>query len=286
MANVGLVLHRDRSLAVDVASAMTTWLSERGHEVRLPSADAALIGHPRLGADGDRLARGLDVAVSIGGDGTMLRTVDLVVGHAVPLLGVNVGQLGYLAAVEPSAWPEALERVLAGSYEIEERMLLAVKTARGGHEPSAPAELSLNEAVLEKDAAGHTVRLAVWIDGNFFTTYVADGFIVATPTGSTAYALSAHGPVLAPSHRALLLTPVCPHGLFDRSLVLSPDTTVRLEVCGHRPATLSIDGRPQGTLGSGDSIECTGAEPTAKLVTLGRPNMLAVLKAKFGLSDR
>ncbi len=286
MATIGLVMHRDRSLAVDVARAMTTWLSDRGHDVRLPSADATLVGHPELGADGQQLAGGLDLAVSIGGDGTMLRTVDLMVAHDVPLLGVNVGQLGYLAAVEPSAWPDALERILAGSHEIEQRMLLAVKTVPGGEGRTGQAELSLNEAVIEKDAAGHTIRLAIWIDGDFFTTYVADGFIVATPTGSTAYALSAHGPVLAPSHRALLLTPVCPHGLFDRSLVLSPATTVRLEVCGHRPATLSIDGRPRGTLRSGDSIECTAAELTAKLVTFGRRNVLNVLKTKFGLSDR
>ena len=214
----------------------------------------------------------------------MLRTVHLAAPEGVPVLGVNVGQLGYLTDVEPQSWASAVERFLAGEYQLEARMLLSVVVRRASQDE--PADLALNEAVLEKDAMGHTVRLRVEIDGQFFTTYVADGFIVATPTGSTAYSLSAHGPVVAPGHHALLLTPVCPHGLFDRSMVLAPGTHVRLEVCGHRPASLAVDGRHRGRLEVGDSIECTASGTLAQLVTFGQRNVHAILKSKFGLNDR
>ncbi len=146
--------------------------------------------------------------------------------------------------------------------------------------------LAFNEAVLEKTPMGHTVRLAVSVDGEFFTTYAADGLIVATPTGSTAYAFSARGPIVAPTHRALLLTPVSAHMLFDRTLVLEPSAVLRLTVDGHRTATLSVDGRNLGELREGESISCTGATRSARLVTFGPRDFLQILKAKFGLNDR
>jgi NAD+ kinase len=230
------------------------------------------------------LADQLDGAISLGGDGTMLRTVDLVSGAGVPILGINVGQLGYLTDIEPAGLGEALDRFLAGEGLIEQRMLLSVRVERAGE--TVAEHTAFNEAVVEKTPMGHTVRLAVDVDGEFFTTYAADGLIVATPTGSTAYAFSVRGPIVAPTHRALLLTPVSPHMLFDRTLVLEPDAELRLAVQGHRPATLSVDGRNLGELGEGDAIVCTGAPRSARLVTFGQRDFLHILKAKFGLNDR
>jgi NAD+ kinase len=226
--------------------------------------------------------------VSLGGDGTMLRSVDLVAPDGIPVIGVNVGQLGYLTEVEPQGLRMALKRFLAGAYEVEERMLLQVDVGAGGA-GAADADqrfLALNEAVLEKTPMGHTVRLGVSVDGEFFTTYAADGLIVATPTGSTAYALSARGPIVAPTHRCLLLTPVSPHMLFDRTLVLDPSALVRIEVLSQRPATLSVDGRILATLQEGDAVECTAAAAAARLVMFGQRDFLRILKTKFGLSDR
>jgi NAD+ kinase len=283
MAVVGFVLHHERTQAADLARDTASWLLAAGHEVVLPRHDAGLAGLAAHGCADEALAGGLDVAVSLGGDGTMLRTVDLVSGAGVPVIGVNVGQMGYLTDIEPSGARAALERFLSGERTIEERMLLTVRV-----EPAegAPVEhLALNEAVLEKTPMGHTVRLAVEVDGEFFTTYAADGLIVATPTGSTAYAFSARGPIVAPTHRAQLLTPVSPHMLFDRTLVFEPDARVRLVVRGHRAATLSVDGRNLGELGEGDSIVCTAADRSARLVTFGPRDFLQILKTKFGLND-
>jgi NAD+ kinase len=226
-----------------------------------------------------------------------------VAAEGVPVVGVNVGQLGYLSEVEPPGLRMALKRFLAGSFEVEERMLLQVTVdAAGpladdvaemagaavpdGRRGDATSFLALNEAVLEKTPMGHTVRLGVSIDGEAFTPYAADGLIVATPTGSTAYAFSARGPIVEPTHRCLLMTPVSPHMLFDRSLVFAPDARVRMEVVGDRPATLSVDGHNLGTLQRGDAVTCTAATGSARFVTFGPRNFLHILKTKFGLSDR
>jgi NAD+ kinase len=305
-----VVLHHQRGQAAELARDAAAWLSERGHETRLPLRDAAIAGLAHLGSSEDTFARGLDLALSLGGDGTVLRTVDLVAGEGVPVVGVNVGQLGYLTEVEPPGLRMALKRFLAGSYEVEERMLLQVQvdTARpldvharpttpggstehdggglGRMRGDGTAVLALNEAVLEKTPMGHTVRLGVSIDGDPFTPYAADGLIVATPTGSTAYAFSARGPIVEPTHRCLLMTPVSPHMLFDRSLILAPDAQVHIEVLGDRAATLSVDGHNLGTLHPGDAVRCTAANGSARFVTFGPRNFLRILKTKFGLSDR
>lgn len=282
MVTAGFVLHGERDRAASITHDLATWLIDRGHDVRVAEDDAARLGLGEHAVPEDHFADGLDVAVSLGGDGTMLRTVELVAGAGIPVIGINVGQLGYLTEVDPDGARMAIKRYLAGAYEIEERMLLAARI--DGMETSE--HVALNEAVIEKTPSGHTVRLAVSVDGEYFTTYAADGLIVATPTGSTAYSFSARGPIVAPMHRCLVLTPVSPHMLFDRTLVLDPHSTVHLEVVGHRPATVSADGRNLGTLRPGDALTCTASPRTARLVTFGEHDFLGILKSKFGLSDR
>jgi NAD+ kinase len=285
MTTFGLVVHGERDQAGTLAAEIAAWLLARGHQVVLPDEDAERTGLER-GVPADAFGAAVDVVVSLGGDGTMLRSVDLVAAHDVPVIGVNVGQLGYLTEVDPDEWEAALTRWLAGDAAIDERMLLSVRVHPAGGGEASPPTYALNEAVLEKTPMGHTVRMKVHLDGTFFTTYAADGLIVATPTGSTAYSLSARGPIVAPGHRALLLTPVSPHMLFDRTLVLEPTTVVGLEVCGHRPATVSVDGRNLGELREGDVLVCTAADHRARLVTFGRRDFHQIVKAKFGLEDR
>jgi NAD+ kinase len=285
MASIGIIVHHQRAQASELGRDAVAWLEERGHEVRLPLKDAGVLGMPERGSADDTFARGLDVAISLGGDGTMLRTVDLVAGEEVPVIGVNVGQMGYLSEVEPPGLRMALKRFLAGSYEVEERMMLQASVEAEGFEAGS-RYLALNEAVLEKTPMGHTVRLGVTVDGETFTSYAADGLIVATPTGSTAYAFSARAPIVEPTHRCLVLTPVAPHMLFDRSLVFAPSTRLRIEVLSHRPATLSVDGSNLGTLREGDAVMCRAAGLSARLVTFGPRDFLRILKSKFGLTDR
>ena len=288
MSSAVIVAHHERAEAGRLAEAASGWLRARGFEVWMPPGDAAALALDGLGDD--RPPGEAELAISLGGDGTMLRTVEMVGGGKTKILGVNVGQLGYLTEVEPGALLGALERYAAMDFEVEERMMLAVQADLAGAD-QAPAAgqaswRALNEAVIERQESGHTVRLLVRIDGTPFTTYAADGLIVATPTGSTAYSLSARGPVVSPRHRALLLTPVSPHMLFDRSLVLDPDETIEIEVAGHRSADLNVDGQRAATLGQGSVVCFRPADEPARFVRLGPRRFHQILKAKFGLSDR
>ncbi len=282
LKTVGLVPHRDRVYARDLAAHVLGWFEDHGVAVRIPESDAA--GLERVAVPVEDFAAGLDLAVSLGGDGTMLRTVDLVYDAGVPVLGVNVGQLGYLAEVEPVDIDAALARLLAGDYAVADRMMLQVTIESQG--PAAGRWWALNEAVLEKPHPGRLARLDVTINGSFFTSYAADGVIVATPTGSTAYSFSARGPIVSPRVRCLLLTPVSPHMLFDRSLVLDAEEELALVVSDDRPVLLTIDGRERGVLEPGDVVRCTGGPGPARVVTFGPRDFHQILKAKFGLPDR
>lgn len=282
MSAIALVAHHERDAARAHAEAAARWCAAHDVAFWMPPLDAAALDLSELGSD--RPIATAELVLSVGGDGTMLRSVRLLEGAAVPLLGVNIGALGYLTEVEPDVLGDALSRFQAGpsagSWHIDERMMLdvAVNGERVGR--------ALNEAVVEKAEAGHTVRLLARIDGEPFTYYAADGLIVATPTGSTAYSLSARGPIVSPRHRALLLTPVSPHMLFDRTLVLDPSEMVEIEVTGHRRAELALDGQPVAGLDDGDVVRCEPSEATARFVRFGVERYHQILKAKFGLADR
>jgi NAD+ kinase len=286
VSSVLLVAHHERYEAAALARITAEWLAEHGHQAWMTPDDARALALPELASE--RAAGEADLVVCLGGDGTMLRTVHLLAGAAVPVIGVNVGLLGYLTEVEPPALAHALERYFAGPtvghWHIDERMMIDLTVRRDGAEVGTWT--ALNEGVVEKQESGHTVRLQVTIDGAAFTSYAADGLIVATPTGSTAYSLSARGPVLSPRTRAVLLTPVSPHMLFDRSLVLDPAEEAEIEVMGHRPVTLSVDGQPVTSLAEGDRVAVAPSPHTAQFVRFGERRFHQILKAKFGLADR
>ena len=280
MSVFGLVMHRERAKAL--ALDAIEWLGSRGHEVRLLAEDGIALGLPELGMPAEKIAIGADLILSFGGDGTMLRAVELATQEHVPVLGINLGQLGYLTEVEPAGLRMALKRFLSGSYTLEERLRVHVVTTRknGGVEHHD----ALNEVVIEKSQMGRTVRLDVDLDGRPFTTYVCDGLILATPTGSTAYAFSVRGPIIDPRHRAILMAPVAAHMLFDRSLVLQPDCSITVRVSGDRSAGVSVDGRTGDPLLPGDSVVCTASADPAQFVTFGGQDFHSVLREKFGLT--
>jgi NAD+ kinase len=288
MATAAFVVHPERPEAVAIASQATAWLEERGHRV-VRVWDASPPGEPTTSTPGQRtLDDKVDLAVSLGGDGTMLRTVALACSHGTPVLGVNLGHLGYLTEIEPDGLQRALERFLAGDYGVEERITLEVVMEQAGAD--APGQdgrvIVLNEAAMLVAEPGHTIRVAASIAGRPFVTYAADGLLVATPTGSTAYNLSARGPILSPGLRAVVLTPVSPHMLFDRPLVLEPEQWIRLELLGPRAAVLVLDGQNARALRPGDAVVCRVGPCPARLVTFGPRDFFSILRARFGLADR
>jgi len=273
VATVMLVVHPGRKDAEDLAESLTAWLSAAGHRV--------------VGVEEHDAPVRADLAVSLGGDGTMLRTVDACLPTNTPVLGVNLGTLGYLTEVEPEHAEAALESYFAGRAQVEERMALEALVVPGpGGDARRTAGLALNEVVVERAGPGHTIRTRVVLSGVPFIVYAADGVIVATPTGSTAYNLSARGPILSPQLEAMVLTPVSPHMLFDRALVLGAGEQVRLEVMPPHPAALCLDGARRSELLPGDAVVCRPAAARARLVRLRRSDFHAIVRAKFGLEER
>jgi NAD+ kinase len=285
MATVGFVVHPERRLGRQLADQACAWLRGEGHVVRIPASDVeSFPDWAALATPDDAFADGLDFVVSIGGDGTMLRTASLVGGTGTPILGVNVGHLGYLTQVKPDDWREALRRVLDGDYRVEERMTLDVRQV-GGDGACSVARTALNDAVVEKHAAGHTIRVAVSISGQRAISYAADALIVSTPTGSTAYNLSAGGPVVSPGLQALIVTPVAAHSLFGRPLVVASHDVVRVEVLAGS-AVLGVDGRHCGQLVAGDVVECRAGDSPARLITFTDRDFWRVVTVRFGLDPR
>lgn len=285
MSSLGLAVHRFRPDALAVARAVAQWAAQHGMSVIADESDLASIASDNVVA-GDVAA--VDVLVSVGGDGTMLRAVRSLNGASTPIIGVNLGMLGYLANVEQDSIIDALSTWHSGNlgvdFHFDDRMLLDVAIWTNGARKANV--LALNEVVIEKKEAGHTVRLGVDIDKVPFTTYAADGLIIATPTGSTAYSMSARGPILSPRLRALLMTPVSPHMLFDRSMVLDPSEAVRVEVLGHREVNVATDGGLVHSLHPGDVVEIRAAKEVARFMRFEEQRFHQVLKSKFGLNDR
>jgi NAD+ kinase len=284
MRTVGLVPHRDRALARELAQRTAKWLQDHGVTVRVPVSLAGPTGLDAFAVEAEGFAPGLDLVISLGGDGTMLHAVELVYPEPAPIVGVNVGILGYLSELEPDEFEHWLPRLVAGEFHVTERTMLRVDVASSG--PARGCWYALNETEVEKRRAGHLVYIDVSINGGAFTSYAADGLIVATATGSTAYSFSAGGPIVSPDLRCLVLTPISPHMLFDRSLVLSGDEEIELVVSNGRDVALTVDGRELGVLCSGDRVRCRVAADPLRLVSVKPRDFHQILKTKFSLPDR
>jgi NAD+ kinase len=221
-----------------------------------------------------RQAAELDLLITLGGDGTLLRAARLGSPYGVLLLGVNLGQLGFLAELTPAEVASALPGILEGHYWVEERLMLRGRVQKSqvksqtSNVKSADCFDALNDIVVGRGSLSRTVRVEARIDGDYLTTYVADGVIVATPTGSTAYSLAAGGPILEPELQNLLLTPIAPHLTVVHSLVLPATAEVTLRVSTDHPASVTIDGQIDLPLEDGDTVIVTASPHVSRFVRL------------------
>jgi NAD+ kinase len=248
------VIHSSRvAQAHPLAEEIAAWIEQRGRQAQVCTI-GDLPGALRL--------QETDLLLTLGGDGSILRVARAAAPHGTPILGINLGRVGFLTEAEPETWRDVLSRALVGDYWIEERMMLQV-TARRGGEVLAQAE-ALNDVVVGRGARARVVCLRTEVDGGHLATYIADGLIVATPTGSTAYALAAGGPVLPPQLRNILLVPVAPHLSMARPVVLSEGVTVRIVVTGDRPAVLTVDGEVRAELRNRDEVTVAAGPHVAR----------------------
>jgi NAD+ kinase len=287
MATVTFLVHPERADALALTLDTAEWLASTGHSARIlqfSGPDRVTEAGREVGADDVDLS-GTTVAVSMGGDGTFLRVVRLAWSEDVPVLGVNFGRVGYLPDLVPDQVRVALTRVFEDKAVIEERCALTVSIEDLSQGDADNGHLALNEVVLEKTVFGHTVRLATAIDGEDALTYSADGVLIATPTGSTAYNLSAGGPILSPNLRAMVVTPVAPHLSLDRSLVLTDTQSVSVRVVDDRAAALVIDGQEVGRLQPGATVTCRVATRPVRVVRNDPQGFGGVLRVRL-LADR
>ena len=213
-----------------------------------------------------RQVAGLDLLISLGGDGTILRAARMAAQAGVPILAINLGRLGFLAEMEAGQWRENLPRVLAGDYRLEERMMLRARVLRN-KVPLGSYE-ALNDVVVSRGSLVRVVRLAAYIDGGYLTTYVADGVIVSSATGSTAYALATGGPILPPELKNILLIPIAPHLCMDRAIVLSQGAMVKIQVVGGHSVILTVDGQFEVDLQEQDEVLVEAGQHVAHFVRL------------------
>ena len=284
MTTVGFVVHPNRSEAKELAASSKKLLESLGHSVVYLEDNPSAVEQCQL-------------ILSLGGDGTMLRAVEIGSLWELPILGVNLGRLGYLTEIEPKDLGTALARYFGGDYRIQRRMTLSVTVTGnpelhsvwGRHDDDLRPirnATALNELVVERLHSGHVIQVSVEIAGTHFLRYDTDGLIVATPTGSTGYNLSARGPIASPTLEAILLTPISPHMLFDRSMLLAPTESIELKMCDGPPASVMIDGQNVATISSGDSVLCKRATRSAHLITFDNRRFHEILKVKFGLDSK
>lgn len=267
---IATAFRRDRAAALEAARGAGERLRRSGHEVVEVALDS-----PSAGAD----VRGADVACVFGGDGTILRAARALAPVGVPILGVNLGRLGFLTATSVEDLDRTLHEVTSGRYECEERTLLQAGLIREGRE--LVRVNALNDVVVARGSLVRSIHVEVRIDGEPFTVYWADGLIVATATGSTAYAFSVGGPIILPHSQALMFVPIAPHLSFRNAVVLDGDQRLELVVEDHA-ARLSLDGQEEHDLRAGDRVQVRRSDTVLKLVrTASMPPFLALLKNKI-----
>lgn len=284
LKTIGVAIGPNKPEAWELARELGTWCEARGILMKIRSANelAELV---RLAEEDGELAEDIDLLVSLGGDGTMLGVARFIGQRQVPVLGVNLGSLGYLTEFTRDELFPVLEELREGSFFLDQRMLLDVKLVRDGQ--VIVSNRALNEAVINLGSTVRMIELECRIDGMFVNSFRADGMILATPTGSTAYSLSAGGPIVHPSMSAILLTPICPHTLSNRPVVVPGDSLVDLIFPEASDGVLlTIDGQVQLHLQAGDQVTVLRSQTTFDLVRPRNRNYFEVLRRKLKWGTR
>jgi len=274
----GLVARADKPQAAALTRSLVEALGARGVEVLLETRTAEAVG--ARGVDEQELGAACDLLIVLGGDGTILRALHRMRGEVPPIFGINVGSLGFLTGVHGEEWPKAVESIVAGDFRLSARTMLRVELVREG--VTVEAFTGLNDAVVSRGQHSQLIKVAVHIDEEELSVYHADGLIVATPTGSTAYSMSAGGPLLLPDSSCFVITPICPHVLTNRSTVVSDHAQLELRLVGGGPGvTVNVDGQEIRDFGPGDVLRISRAAEKLRLATLPGRTFSGVLRDKL-----
>ena len=285
MTRVGLVAKPDAAEAQRVVRQLVEWLAARGVTAVLEKETAGLVPAAAVAsALKSDLPGQVDALIVLGGDGTLLSMARAVGDLGVPILGVNLGGLGFLTATTLDEMLPALEALLAGGMAVEERMMLGARVLRGVQ--TVGEHVALNDVVITKSAMSRIIDLAISVDGRHATSYRADGLIISTPTGSTAYNLSAGGPILFPTMDAVVLTPIAPHTLSNRPIVLPGAQRVDVTLLVDQEVMLTMDGQVGVRLRQGDVVQVEKAHARIRLLRFAQKDFFSVLRTKLKWGER
>jgi NAD+ kinase len=282
---VGIVAKPDAPRAPEVVTRLVDWLAERGIDVTLEKETAGIVPAVRAAAANKAELPGLsDLLIVLGGDGTLLSMARAVGDLGVPILGVNLGGLGFLTATTLDEMLPSLEAAVEGRMVVEDRLMLVARVIRNG--TAVCEHMALNDMVITKSAMSRIISLAVSVEGEYATAYRADGLIISTPTGSTAYSLSAGGPILFPTADAIVLTPICSHTLTNRPIVIPASHRIEVTVHSDQEIMLTVDGQVGVGLRERDVVQIVKAAAHIRLVRFPQKDFFSVLRTKLKWGER
>ncbi len=295
MHRVGIIANPARPVVSHLIPELVRLLSSRSGKPSLAAGLAAMVSDETARracviVDSDELAvKDVDWVIAIGGDGTLLKTARLVGASGTPILGVNSGKLGFMMQTTPGELDEAIEQVFDGQYSLDKRLVLQGRIGNGtpGDAAAAGVFSALNDIVIDKGSICRVIELGIYVNDEYVNDVMADGLIVSTPTGSTAYSLAAGGPILAPGMEAIVVSPICPHTLSNRAMVLAARDRVRIEVTADHPdLLLTVDGQENVVIQPGSTVELYRADHTIHLIRFSDRSFYDVLRTKLKWGER
>jgi len=283
MKKVGIICKAGRPEPVDLVKILLPWFEERKCEVFLEVGTAEELG--RAGYNQEDIPSRVEMMMVLGGDGTMLSVSRLIGGREVPILGVNMGGLGFITAINKDKIFSVLEQALHGACPVEQRIMLDARVFRESAETGCFT--ALNDVVINKGALARIIEMETFVNDSYLTTYRADGLIISTPTGSTAYSLAAGGPILYPTLGSVAITPICPHMLTNRPIVLPDESIVRVVLkSASENVYITVDGQVGLKLQQGDVIEVMKSASTAKMFVPSGHDYFDLLRTKLKWGER
>lgn len=284
LKRVGITSKPNKAEIGEIVPPLTGWLRERGIDVFIDQETAATLGSENGGSSRAQIGGSVDLIIVLGGDGTFLATARALEGRPVPILAVNLGGLGFLTVVTRDEIYAALEGVLAGRFRLESRVQIEASVIRDGLQLGP--YVALNDVVLNKGAIARVLDFDVRADDQFISTYKADGLIVSTPTGSTAYSLAAGGPVIAPNVRAFIITPICAHTLTNRPIVLRDNATIEVAVKTDESVYVTVDGQVAIEVYAGDRVRMHKAASSVEMIQALDKSYYDILRQKLKWGER